>query len=136
MKPIKTISKVRLLAVQKNYVVVLEKLNGKYTLPGGAIEKKETKRLALLREVEEEIGSKLSKKSLSYITSQQKLKKSKLIYTSYFLCHCKGIQPLNMENHKFKSASWKPWYQVIDKMDNEDSNVVTEYFSEKFKLAN
>lgn len=132
----KKIDKSRLIAINKENILVLEKIEGKskYSLAGGVKKKKETDIQSLIRETYEEIGVQLFKKNVSYFVSKKQVTKQKQeIYKHYFVAN------LNIENvqvfeiHKFKDAKWVPWYEALEFLDKQDKQVVALYFGQQTK---
>lgn len=135
-KAVKKIDKSRLIAINKENILVLEKIEGKskYSLAGGIKKKKETDIQSLIRETYEEIGIQLLKKNVSYFVSKKQVTKQKQeIYKHYFVT---GLSIENIqvaEIHKFKSAHWVPWYEALEFLDKQDKQVVALYFGQHTK---
>ncbi len=72
MKKLKKIEKSRLIAIQGDKILVLEKVGAKkkYSLAGGVRKKKETSINSLLRETYEEIGAQLNIEDVTYFLSK------------------------------------------------------------------
>lgn len=129
-------SKARLIAVLDEYVLVLQKKDGTYSLPGGIVKHRETGVQALLREVKEETGLVLDKNKVKYIATELHSKESKNVYKSYYLYKQKTGKPQNLESDKFKAVKWVKWYDAIDKFDSQDHKVVLDFFSKQPEYIN
>ena len=98
-------SKVRAVILD-GYKLLVANYGGVYLLPGGSIEKKETKEQAIVRELKEETGIKYSLKeldelfTLKYYQKQYPLKhdefKNRLSITHFYLGKYKGINDYNL----------------------------------------
>lgn len=104
-----TITKVRLLLVVEDKILLLAQTNengGKYTLPGGTVNKKEFAIKALIRECKEEIGIKLRRKKLELIHVLHKKKLVEDRVTIYFKASEWKNEVTCKELEKFKGVEW------------------------------
>ena len=98
-------SKVRSILVEDDKILVAN-YGGVYLLPGGSIEKDETKEQAILRELKEETGMKYSLKeldglfTLKYYQKEYPVRhdefKNRLSVTHFYLGNYKGINSYNL----------------------------------------
>ncbi|NAS32189.1 NUDIX domain-containing protein [Flavobacteriaceae bacterium R38] len=127
----KKILKSRLLATRENKILVLQKVGDKikYTLPGGIKKKTESSKKALVREVEEEIGVKIARIDLKYISSGVFVKEGITTIKSYYSLK-KPIQdtPVVLELDKFSAVLWLSWKKAIKKMDLSDKLAIKQYY--------
>ncbi|MFD0862047.1 NUDIX hydrolase [Sungkyunkwania multivorans] len=137
MKALKNIEKSRLLLVDGQKLLVLEKLTNKkrYTLPGGIKKKHESHLAGLIRETYEEIGILLDKSAFRYIATERVKKKNLIKRKHYFVANATLGVPKLMEPQKFKAILWLPWYEVVKFMDASDRAAVTFYFEEQKRIA-
>ncbi|WP_299684840.1 NUDIX domain-containing protein [uncultured Dokdonia sp.] len=130
----KKIDKSRLIAIQGDKILVLEKVGSKkkYSLAGGIKKKKETTINSLVREIYEEIGVDLSIEDLTYFLSKKdsRNKNQQEISKHYYITE-KAIEKIqNLEPHKFKNVLWIFWYDTLEYLDKEDRTAVTLYFDQ------
>lgn len=126
----KKVVKSRLIALQKNKVLVLQKVGRplRYTLPGGVKKKKETEEETLIREVGEEIKLKLSPGEVQFYLSHIKKGNSGAIIKNYFLVQLQPSAIKVKEKHKFEAAFWVDWKEALPFMDKSDRLAVRSYF--------
>jgi 8-oxo-dGTP diphosphatase len=141
MKALKKIDKSRLIAINEDKILVLEKISvpKKYSLAGGIKKKNETDLQSLIRESFEEIGVQLKKKDLNYFISRKKVAKKdeREVYKHYFITTKAISKEVEVQEiHKFKEALWIPWYYALEYLDKEDRKVVNLYFDQFKQLAN
>ncbi len=104
-----TITKTRLLLVVEDKILLMVQTDdngGKYTLPGGTVNKKEFAKKALIRECKEELGIKLKSKNLQVIHILHKKKLEEDRVSVYFLAEewKKNIKCRELD--KFCKVEW------------------------------
>ncbi|RIV68305.1 NUDIX hydrolase [Flagellimonas aequoris] len=126
----KKLIKSRLIAVHKDQVLVLKKVERplRYTLPGGVKKKKETESETLIREVGEEIKLKLSHSQFNFYLSHIKKGKFQTVLKNYYLVQLKPKPIKVKETHKFEEALWLEWKEALPFMDKMDRMAVRSYF--------
>lgn len=131
----KKITKGRLLITNGDYILVLQKLDGKLSIPGGVVKKSESMILGLLREVKEETNLDLQSENISFLGVKINYKKHHTIYKYYYATSnvCKD-KVNNNEDFKFKSLQWRLWLDTIDHLDAEDRASVLKYYSLKMPI--
>lgn len=139
MKKLKKIEKSRLIAIQGDKILVLEKVGAKkkYSLAGGVRKKKETSINSLLRETYEEIGAQLNIEDVTYFLSKKDIRnKYRQEISKHYYITKKAIKSIqNLEPHKFKNVLWMFWYDALEYLDKEDRTAVILYF-DQYKLPN
>lgn len=130
----KKINKSKLLAIDGDYLLVLEKktTKRKFSLPGGRIQKNESDCHALIRESFEEVGFFLKKEELNFLKTVCIEKKNKKITKNYFLLRANDLDAYNYESYKFDSVQWELWSDCLPYLDKEDMQIVKKYFTNKF----
>ena len=107
----RTILTARLLLEYREHTLYLLQTpenGGGYTLPGGKIEGTEFAKEALIREVFEEIGLILPRKSLKIAHVMYKRLKSTTEIIFFFKARTNVSEIIVKETHKFKQAVWLP----------------------------
>ncbi|WP_452597992.1 NUDIX hydrolase [Pontimicrobium sp. MEBiC01747] len=131
MKALKKIDKVRLIAINNDNLLVLEKgdVIKKYSLPGGVKKKTEVDYNSLIRETYEEIDVKLKENELTYFLSIKSKNKAKQLVYKYYFTTTKPIEKIKLnEPDKFKNVLWVPWQEALDYLDKEDRSAVIRYY--------
>lgn len=100
-------AKTRAILYDDDKHLLIANYNGAFLFPGGTIEKEESIKDALTRELEEETGYKYNQNELDYFTCLSQFQynypktngtfKNRLIDTYYFIGKCKGILPSNQK---------------------------------------
>ena len=131
----KTIHKTRLLAVNGDKLLVIEKIGDtkECTLPGGVKKRKESLEESLVRETEEEIGLLINPNKLSQIISNVVTKTDHIIIKHHFLITLKTDEFKVLETEKFKDVYWIYWEDALIYLDREDKKATKKYFKNKFK---
>lgn len=116
-------TRVALVAGDKVLVVKPWLGNGKWSLPGGGIRRKEKPAEALIREVEEETGLKLPEKHCHQL-SDNTYKQNGLSF-GYKLFVCKLKQPKNVKqkSREISETKWISWHELS--VRNSNSDVIT-----------
>ncbi len=130
---IKVIHKTRLLAIDEDQILVIEKVGDKkkMTLAGGIKKKKESFEESLARETKEEIDLKINPNNLIYLSSNAKIKGDTTIIKSHFIMHTKTQAFSVVETKKFKDVYWIHWREALSFLDKEDKKAVKIYFKKK-----
>lgn len=126
--------KVRLILVANNEILLLKQTSangGKYTLPGGTVEKMEFANKALKRECKEELGIKINKNDLQIVHVLHKKKTKGDRVTMYFQINQWENEVECLELDKFEKFVWLP----IDSLPEEVSPTV-QHVLEQLKLGN
>lgn len=100
---------VRLVLTQNEKILLLGQTKGqgsKYCLPGGKVELDETPEEALIREVKEETGIKLSSPHLKLVTVMTHRRPKKINITFVFTADTWEGKIKPKEPEKFKTAEW------------------------------
>ena len=101
-----------ILLTQNNSILVLKRSASSsfapnhYSLPGGRVEKNETFRHALVREVQEELGIVIDEADLSYVHSFYRKGTENELVAFVFECHQWQGQILNKEPLKHTHFEW------------------------------
>jgi len=132
----KPIEKSRLIALNRNKILVLEKkgLPKRLTLAGGIIKKNESLKKGLVREVNEEIGVKLRKKQLRYFSSHSKQLDNSSLIKHYFVINGEIKNYELLEPDKFSSIYWLEWHEAIKYMDKLDGKAVKRLLKEHAQI--
>jgi len=109
MAVVPTVIIVRLLLEDEGRILFLsqtQKNGGKYSLPGGKVDMGEDPKNALVREVKEETGAKVSihNLELKHIVFNHKTTKREI--TFYYQCNIWTGKLLVMEPKKFRTIKW------------------------------
>jgi len=110
-----TITKVRLILIVEDKILLLAQTSengGKYTLPGGTVNKKEFAIKALIRECKEEVGIKLSRKKLELIHVLHKKKFFEDRVSIYFKASEWKNEITCIEIEKFRGVEWFSIYDL------------------------
>ncbi|WP_420573648.1 NUDIX hydrolase [Kordia sp.] len=131
----KIIEKTRLLAVNKDQLLVIEKkdISKKLTLAGGVKKRKESLEASLVRETKEEIGLHVDSKTLVHVISKVKNKQVITIIKHHFVTTVKTNLFKVVETEKFQDVYWCYWEDALPFLDKEDKNAVKKYFKSKYK---
>ncbi|EDP96199.1 NUDIX hydrolase [Kordia algicida OT-1] len=131
----KTIQKTRLLAVNGDQLLVIEKVGTekRLTLSGGVKKRKESLEGSLIRETREEIGLYVRKNSLTHVVSKVTAKAGITIVKHHFVTTIKTNLFNIIETEKFKDVYWCYWENALPYLDKEDKNAVKTYFKSKYK---
>lgn len=105
------------------------KKGGNFTLPGGAVEHKENPLEALIREVREEVGLRLSAADLTLIHTLHKRKNNERRITLYFKTSKWIGEARNREPDKFGGVDWHPWDSLPQRLSLTVRHVLLEYQS-------
>ena len=132
---IKIIHKTRLLAVNGEQLLVIEKVgsNKKLTFPGGVKKRKESFEESLKRETKEEIGLVVNLHKLSHVISSAKILHATTILKHHFVLTIEMNDFKVLEPEKFKDVYWMHWREAIPFLDSEDKKAVKKYFKSKLK---
>ena len=125
--------KVRLILVADNKVLFLKQTaenGGKYTLPGGTVEKMEFANKALKRECKEELGIKINKNDLQLVHVLHKKKTKGDRITLYFQTSHWENQVACLEADKFEQVVWLP----LDQLEEAISPTV-QHVLEQIKIG-
>lgn len=90
------------------FLMQKQERGGDYTLPGGKVDGDEFAKEALIREAQEEIGIKLTKKKLKLVHIQQRKLQSLIEVIFYFHATSWEGTPSILEPEKFSSFKWIP----------------------------
>ena len=131
----KIIEKTRLLAVNENQLLVIEKKNTvkKLTLAGGVKKRNESLEASLVRETLEEIGLCINSNTLMHVISKVKTKQATTTMKHHFVAVVKTSLFKVIETEKFKDVYWCYWEDALPFLDKEDKKAVKKYFKSKFK---
>ncbi|WP_430409957.1 NUDIX hydrolase [Kordia sp.] len=131
----KTIHKTRLLAVNADQLLVIEKVGilKKLTLSGGVKKRNESLEGSLKRETLEEIGLLIDVHKLSHVLSNGVTKNSITIIKHHFVPTLKTNICKVIETEKFKDVYWTYWENALPYLDKEDKKAVKKYFKSKLK---
>lgn len=126
--------KVRLILIVNNKILLLKQTppnGGKYTLPGGTVEKMEFANKALQRECKEELGIKINKNNLNLVHVLHKKKNKGDRITLYFeALHWEN--PVDcLELDKFEKIAWLPMNELP-----EEISPTVQHVLEQIKLGN
>lgn len=124
-------SKVLIVDERKMLVLIKKKEKLKYVLVGGYIENNESPRTALVREIFEETGVKLSIVEFGFLSSVvlRREGKKKDIAKYYFVYRKLNDKKfINNEPHKFDAIDWVDWEEAVDYLNIHDRDAVVKYF--------
>lgn len=131
----KTIHKTRLLAVNNDQLLVIEKVGNfkSLTFPGGVKKRKESFEESLIRETNEEIGLQINISKLSHFISNAEIKPTHTVIKHHFVVTLKTDLFKVLETEKFKDVYWAYWKDTLPYLDKEDKKAVKRYFKKKIK---
>ncbi len=131
----KTIHKTRLLAVNDNKLLVVEKVGDvkKLTLPGGVKKRSESLEKSLVREAFEEVGLLVDRFRLVYLVSSVQTKENTSLIKHHFLTRLATNLFQVRETEKFKDVYWLYWEDALPFLDKEDKKAVKRYFKKSSK---
>lgn len=131
----KIIHKTRLLAVNNNRLLVIEKVGviKKLTLPGGVKKCSESLEKSLIREAFEEVGLLVDLFRLTHLVSSVKSKDKATIIKHHFVTRLTNNLFQVRETEKFKDVYWLYWEDALPFLDREDKKAVKRYFKKSSK---
>lgn len=131
----KIVHKSRLLAVNKDQLLVVEKVGfvKKLTLPGGVKKRSETLENSLIREAFEEVGLLVNYNQLTHLISYAQVKTENIVVKHHFTAQLKTNLFQVKETEKFKDVYWLHWTKALPYLDKEDKRAVKKYFK---KISN
>ncbi|WP_162199677.1 NUDIX hydrolase [Kordia zhangzhouensis] len=132
---VKIIHKTRLLAVNGEQLLVIEKVGEtkKLTFPGGVKKRKESFEESLKRETLEEIGLMVNKHKLSHVISSARILHATTVLKHHFALTIDTNVFKVLEPEKFKDVYWTHWKDAIAFLDKEDKKAVKKFFKSKLK---
>ncbi|PTX62005.1 ADP-ribose pyrophosphatase YjhB (NUDIX family) [Kordia periserrulae] len=130
----KIIHKSRLIAVNKEQLLVVEKLGNtkKLTLPGGVKKRSESLEKSLARETKEEIGLWVDRHQVSHVVSSVQSKDKNIVIKHHFAMKLTTNLFHVREKEKFKDVYWCFWKDALPYLDKEDKKAVKKYFKRNF----
>ena len=126
----KNIRKSRLIVLNKDKILVLKRTKDglRYSLAGGVVEKKETLKEGLIREVQEEIFAAVQKQELKLLFGYVKKKKGIKIKKRYYVLKTKERYPFQLqETDKFEDLVWVNIIEALQYFKKNERALLEKY---------
>lgn len=125
----KDISKVRLVVVKGNQILVLKKTDSDemYSLIGGHVDKGEERKESLIREAYEEVRMTIIEEELVLLREEE----GKKVMKYYYLLTDNSKHFEVVESHKFEDCIWVDIKDAVKEMESSDKDVLEYHLLEK-----
>ncbi len=116
---------------RKNKILLIKRMNteyeeGKYAFPCGHVEEEESLKLAMVREVKEEVGIDIKKEDLKFLTAIFK-KADKKYVNFFFLCNQYEGEAKNGEPNKCEEVTWFDLDNLPTNMAKMEKRMIDNY---------